>query len=163
MDAPGTRTVYIDGYNILLRHAPWRGLPLHAGRDRLRAFLEGLRWPVPVGRIVLVFDGRDAADGPPRRAGKVEIQFAPSADAALQEALRTHPHPDRLLIVTDDREILRTARSHGAHCHASQWLLALGRRRTPASGAGDARPDLPAGEARRITDELAKRWLKPPG
>ena len=151
----------IDGYNVIKRRESWRGLTLQEARTRLVALVSRAGWPVPVARIVLVFDGRGTDPGPAHGTGGVQIRFAsPSADADIQHAIRTSAHPDRLLVITDDGEILRTARSHGARCHSGRWLLARGlalpRRTEPA----EERADLPAAAARRITEELARRWLE---
>ena len=161
MGAAGSRTILIDGYNVIKRHEPWRRLTPQDGRTRLLALVSGIGWPVPVLRTVVVFDGRGADVAAVHRVGAVEVRFAsPSADACLQHAIRTSTHPDRLIVVTDDGDILRTAKSHGAHCRSSQWLLTLGLR-APRHGepAEERRAALPAAEARRITEELAKRWL----
>ena len=163
MDASGSRTVLIDGYNVIKRHEPWRRLTLQDGRTRLLALVSGIRWPVPVRSTIVVFDGRGADAAAVHRTGAVEVRFAsPSADACLQHAIRTSTHPDRLIVITDDGDILRTAKNHGARCHSSLWLLALGlkqRERAEPVGRPDDRSALPAAEARRITEELAKRWL----
>ena len=162
--ASSGHTVLIDGYNLIKRHAPWRALPLEAGRHRLADLAGRARWPFPVSRIVLVFDSArpDEAAGP-RRVGPVHVEFArPSADAYIQDAIRSARDPSRLLIVTDDGDILRTARSHGAPSHSGAWLF--GRAGTRSGGehgeGASGRSMLPASEARRITEELARRWLR---
>ena len=157
-------TVLVDGYNVIKRHAAWQSLPLEAGRAQLAALAGRVRWPFPASRVILVFDSRSAelAAGS-RRAGLVQIQFAsPSADAHIQEAIRAARDPSRLLIITDDGDILRTAKSHGAASRSGAWLLSRGEPRSGAAGreAASGRSTLSAAEARRITEELAKRWLK---
>jgi hypothetical protein len=162
MRSPGI-AVYIDAYNVILRHAPWRRLSLAARRAQLAALAAMARWPAPVERVVLVFDGPDAG-GPGRahRHGGVEMRFAsPSADAYLQETIRASVHPERLLLITDDAEILRTARSHGVRFHSAAWLLGRAAPAHSTSEPAAGRAELPAAAARRITEELAKRWLKP--
>jgi predicted RNA-binding protein with PIN domain len=164
MAASGGHTVLVDGYNVIKRHAAWRALPLEAGRTRLAALAGRVRWPFPAARVILVFDSRAAdPDAGPRRAGHIQITFAsPSADAHIQDAIRSARDPSRLLIVTDDGDILRTAKSHGAATRSCDWLV--DRAAPGSSQAGDepasGRPTLPASEARRITEELARRWLR---
>ena len=160
MGASGNQTVFIDGYNVIMRHVPWRRLPLREGRRHLEELAARLRWPVPAARVVVVFDGREAGPGlVAPRAGVVQVCFAsPSADAYIQQAIRTSPHPERLLVISDDREILRTAKHHGVRCQAGRWLLERGLPSRSAAPSGD-RPALPAAAARRITDELSRRWL----
>lgn len=161
MSSQGGQTVLIDGYNVIKRHEPWRRLLLQEARTRLVALVSRSGWPGPVVRVVLVFDGPEAGPGAAHGTGPVQVRFAsPSADADIQHAIRTSAHPDRLLVITDDGEILRTARSHGARCHSGRWLLARALAQPPRSEPAVGRTDLPAGAARRITEELAKRWLK---
>ena len=161
MGVTGSRTVLIDGYNVIKRHEPWRRLALQDGRTRLLRLVSGIKWSTPILHAIVVFDGRQGTETAIHRAGAVEVRFAsPSADACLQQAIRTSAHPDRLIVITDDGDILRTAKSHGARCHSSQWLLALDLKRRERVEPSEGRSILPAAEARRITDEFAKRWLK---
>jgi predicted RNA-binding protein with PIN domain len=159
-------TIFIDGYNVAKRPAAWRDLPLLELRERLLQLVQRIRWPVPVHRIVIVFDGGEP--GLPSRAvhGHIDVRFAaPSADAYIQEAIRASRTPQRLLIVSDDQEILRTARSHGAQRHSAKWLLDRADAAPKPSGRPHETPDkpsLPARTARRITEELEQRWLRPP-
>lgn len=169
MPAATDYTVLVDGYNVIHQHPAWRRLPLQAARRQLILWLNGARWPVPVGRILVIFDSPDGQPG--AGAGAVRVQFAaPSADAELQAQIRASRTPGRLLVVSDDLEILRTAKSHGAVRHSCRWLLSrpqasepnsAARRGREGAGRRDDRGPLPAASARRITEELAKRWLKP--
>lgn len=158
-------TVLVDGYNVIKRHASWAALPLAAARARLLDALGAAPWPVPVDRIIAVFDAQGAGLGSSERpGGRVAAEFARSADAALQERIRRHAHPDRLLVISDDRDILDTARSHGALRYPARWLTERGRTGPQRAGrdAASSCPSIPASAARRITEELAKRWLDPP-
>ena len=154
-------SILIDGYNVIKRHPDWRHLPLQAARRRLLGHLAGVRWPVPTPSIVVVFDtqGDDAGHAP---QSNLRVQFAsPSADAYLQDAIRRSPSPRHLVVISDDGEILRTAKSHGAQRYPTSWIFVHS---APAAGSRASHPpkgSLPAAEARRITEELAKRWLRP--
>lgn len=165
-------SILVDGYNVIKRHAPWSRLVLEDGRRRLIGLLQHARWPVPVTRIIVVFDTHDAEAGCHRMNDHVEVRFAsPSADAYLQDAIRALRAPARLLVISDDREILSTAKSHHAHWRHTSWLF-----EHAGSGAKSSKPardpkrssrhepedDHPsAGIARSITEEMAKRWLRP--
>lgn len=166
MGAPSGHTVLVDGYNVIKRHGPWHSLPLDIGRTRLAALIERIRWPFPAARVILVFDSRTAEPTiGPHRTGSVQIQFAsPSADAYIQDMIRSARDPARLLVVTDDGDILRTAKSHGIASRSGVWLLSRAQLHPDARGgeAPSGRAGLPAADARRITEELARRWLKNP-
>ena len=154
-------TALIDGYNVIKRHPAWARLHPAEGRQRLTQHLLGARWPVPIVDIVAVFDA--PATGVQHVSPLLQIRFAaPSADQWLQETVRASHTPDRLLIVTDDREILSTAKQHGTRCHSTAWLLE--RRRTtpiprPQGRRTSPAKELPAAQARRITEEFERRWL----
>lgn len=157
-------TAILDGYNVIKRHPQWAAWPLERARQQLVAFLAGHRWPVPVIRVLVVFDTQNPQPGGDYVVGGVTVRFAsPSADAAIQALLRADPQPRHLLIISDDREILDTARAHGARCQSSAWLWQA---RAGPSNAPDAAPEgkagLPAAQARAITEEMARRWLKNP-
>ncbi len=133
-------------------------------RRQLVLRLTAFRWPVPVTSVVVVFDAR-GMEPSGTADGLIRIRFAaPSADAYIQDAIRTSRAPSRLLVVSDDREILQTAQSHGAKRHPSRWLLLPPTSSSPRGReAADSRRTLPAANARRITEELARKWLKPSG
>jgi predicted RNA-binding protein with PIN domain len=157
-------TALLDGYNILLRHAAWAKLPLAEGRQRLVDWLAQCRWPVPVVRVRVIFDTREPHADSEQAIGAIRVQYAsPSADAAIQAAIRASAHPQRLIIVTDDQEILATARAHGARCLPPAALRAAQIAARPSrQGSEEPKAGLSAARARAITEELARRWLKPP-
>lgn len=148
----------IDGYNVIKRHPAWKRLTPFEGRRRLIQHVQTLHWPLHVTRAVAVFDAPSGSSQP--ITASLRICFAPSADAWIQDTIRACRTPERLLIVSDDREILDTAKSHGARCCPSTWLIE--RRSTSAPEPRRDTPstkNLPASEARRITEELEQRWL----
>lgn len=114
---------------------------------------------MPVRHIVVVFDG-PSGDGDRRLSGAIEVRFAPSADAWIQQAIRTSRSPSRLLILSNDREILATAKSHGARTDSIEQLFARSTAAVPDRRGAPEKSSLPAADARRITDELAKRWIR---
>ncbi len=164
MTASAGYAVLIDGYNVLLRHEPWQRLPLEAARRRFLILLQSVRWPYPVDRVTVVFDSREPDAGGTHSAGMLRVRFAsPSADAEILEAIRTSHTPRRLLVISDDGELVRSARSHGALHHTVRWLMDRARPTSrPQAGhraTEPGRPSLPAADARRITEELERRWL----
>ena len=162
MGGPRDYTVLIDGYNVIKRHAAWNHAPLPEARHRLMALLTRTRWSVAVSRILVVFDGPVSESVSSRGNRQLEVHFAtPSADAYIQRAIRTSPTPEHLLIISDDGEILRTAKSHGTRRYSTHWLFerSLSATPPPHPDRGSEKIALSASTARRITEELAKRWL----
>ena len=162
MSASQGYTVLIDGYNVIKRHAAWERLSLHEARTRLVALLGQTRWPVPVSRVMIIFDSPDPDGTSLQISNSLFVRFAaPCADAEIQHLIRTSSSPLRVIVMSDDGEILRTAKSYRTLRYPTKWLFEHGsttRRQPPES---DKVP--PSAEAaRRITEELAKRWLRRP-
>jgi predicted RNA-binding protein with PIN domain len=147
----------IDGYNVIMQHPGWRGLALAQARRRLLLALPTVPWPVPVECVDVIFDGPSAGMGEPAPAG-VRATFSDDADAAIRERIHTGP-AERLVVVSDDREIQDTAKSYGTHRYPVAWLLQrFASHVTPAGRAPSFTPPLSDAARRRINDELSKRW-----
>jgi predicted RNA-binding protein with PIN domain len=145
----------IDGYNVIMQHDAWSRLPLATARQRLVMAVARVPWPEPVARVDVVFDG-PASDGPlPSGQPGISITFAtPEADTLIQAKIRHAA--GRLVVISDDREIVGTAKSHGVRCYAVAWLL---ERLAPAQPRGGPPVGGPSEtDRRRITDELTRRW-----
>ncbi len=118
-------TILIDGYNVTKQHPRWRALSPSRARQQLTAAIQHAKWPVPVARVELVFDGDSTVTPAGRRAGPVgEVFGVPSADAMIASRVRNCLSPDRVIVVTNDREIVRSARAAGARVESAAWLLA---------------------------------------
>ena len=159
-------TVLIDGYNVIKRTRDFDSLPLETARNRLIALLPLVRWPTTVSQIIVVFDAPESSRLSP--SSKLAIQYAyPSADAFIRNRIQTGDERTRFIVVSDDREILHTAKVNGAVCYSTAWLM---RQRAPGkqgsspkrgdSGEHDDRP-LSGPREREITEELRKRWVEP--
>lgn len=132
------REILIDAYNVLYAD---RRLNALVRRDAERArdefvALVALRLPPGGGLGVVVFDAmRDPR--PVTETGRtrtsmqrgLQIVYArDSADTWIRDRIRAHPDPSLLTIVTSDREILETARVHGAGILRVADFLQLGKR-----------------------------------
>ncbi len=148
----------VDGYNVLGRHAAWRRhAPAQARRHLLDALADA-RWPVPVGAVHVIFDG--PCNETPVSSPVLRVQFAsPSADAAIGARLRAARASQRLLLVTDDSELVSLARAHGVTRQSCAWLLGRLEAAQAKPAAPSANPALSAAVRRRITEDLARQWL----
>ena len=157
-------TALIDGYNVIKRTPVFDRLSLEASRKQLIALLPQVRWPTVVSQVIVVFDAPESSRLSPR--AHLHVQYAhPSADAFIREKIQTAAGRSRFIVVSDDREILHTAKIHGSLCFSTAWLMqhAAGKR-GGRSGADVDRPEdrpLSAPREREITEELRKRWIKP--
>ena len=167
--ATSARTVLLGGYNIIHRHRPWQRLPLEEARRQLLQAAQAVRWPFAAApRLVVVFDGPGSDRLHP--SARLQVLFDPSADAAIQALIRRAAHPEQLVLISDDGELVRTAKAHRALQHSAAWFLeragclaapaprSTRRAARPDPSSGDPGPS--AADARRITEELAARWLK---
>src|SRR6185295_12880265 len=116
-------TILVDGYNLAHRRTQGRRLPPEQAREQVLALLRQTRWPFPGARLVVVFDGALPETGLPSSGGGLQVRFAASADAEIQAAIRDSGSPDRLAVVTDDGEIIRTAKSHRVRVFSCAWVV----------------------------------------
>ena len=153
--------VLVDGYNVIKRHPAWRRMPLVQARQQLTNTLRLTRWPVPVFRIDLIFDSaRQPTDAPPYHVDGIRVIFAaPAADAVIQEAIRQSVDSSHLIVISDDREILDTAKAHGALRHSTTWLLEHSQPPHPTPPSQETkRTPLTSKETRQINAELRRQW-----
>jgi predicted RNA-binding protein with PIN domain len=133
------REVLIDAYNVMFAHpriGPLLRRDLGLARDEFLA-LVAQRQPNDGSRMVVVFDAKREPATPTgvgRKGvgyrGGVHVVFAPdSADAWIQNRIRESEEPGTITIVTSDREILETARAHGAGAWRVADFLQLAARR----------------------------------
>lgn len=153
-------TVLIDGYNVLKRHPQWTKLPLMHARAQLLLALSDTRWPITVHGVAVVFDSAappEVPGLPGALAGAIRVVFAsPSADADILARVRQSNHPDRLVVVSDDREIVQTAKSHGVRHYSVDWLLERSQPRRESAAPVHEKPLLTPAERRRINAEVSR-------
>ena len=145
----GVTQLLVDGTNLL--HAMTRG----PDRQPPAALIGRLRGAIPPDtKITIVFDG------PPERsirgeriAGGLTVQYGGrySADTILvtlvEDAAMTSNEAnatDKILVVTDDRDLKFALRKRGARTTGSAWLIGrLDRPRLSSPSAGNSRPPMP--------------------
>ncbi len=136
-DEAPTELWLVDGYNVL--HALLSGETQRerfwdrASRERLLGLVAAAR-PV-LGPIEVVFDGpHPTGETEPEPA--VRTTFAEDADGFLLAQIAAASHPERIALVTRDRELAARARSRGARVVAPQRFLAWCREQSVRVGDG---------------------------
>ncbi len=161
---PGRQAVAIvDGYNVIMQHPQWRAIPVNQARRQLIAGLQRLRWPMLVETVEVVFDGSPGYPGEWLGGQGVRASFAGDADASIRRMIQESEAPERLIVVSDDREIVDTAKSHGSRGHGVRWLFE--RLASEAKAAQADRPSpgpLTPTQISAINAELRRRWKLPP-
>ena len=157
----------IDGYNLLnATGIVGRGSgPGGFERSRL-AFLNFLAAsidPREIPRTTVVFDAREAPPGLPRTVnhGGITVRFAAkheSADDLIAELIETASSPRRLVVVSSDHAVQRSARRRRAKpIDSDLWYAQLIRaRREREESAADA----PARPAVPLLEEDVNYWLR---
>jgi len=165
----------IDGYNIAHPIAPsvnaapgW----LQQQRDVLLRDLTNHLSASVRSRTCVVFDAaeppRDQADRYDHQG--IDVRFAVdhvSADELIQEIIRAHHTPKRLMVVSSDHQVQIAARRRGAqHCDSEPWIddLTDGKPRlavaideeSSAGGAGQGGPPKPP----PIDPDEVARWMR---
>jgi hypothetical protein len=165
----GVTQLLVDGTNLL--HAMTRG----PDRRPPAALIGRLRGAIPPEtKITIVFDG------PPERsirgeriAGGLTVQYGGrySADTILvtlvEDTSMTSSEAnatDKILVVTDDRDLKFALRKRGARTTGSAWLIGrLDRPRLASPSAGNSRPPapprIPQPQPGEETEEMTEpRW-----
>jgi len=91
-------------------------------RTRVLEAVEGATHERQHPHVWVVFDGSRPAPEP--GLGRLHSVFAPSADDWLLRRVRRSPHPERIVVVTADRQLADRARHHGATVQAPRSFLA---------------------------------------
>ena len=149
--------VIVDGYNVTKRHRDWSHLSLQQARQRLVVALTQAGWPVAVSEVEVIFDGATHGSGTARH-NHVRVRFARDADAEICRTIRLSRVPERLVVISDDREILGTAKVYGTKRYSTVWLLDHLQRKLPSKLTMDERTALTEVSRRNINAELIARW-----
>jgi predicted RNA-binding protein with PIN domain len=164
------REILIDAYNVMFAHpqlGPLLRRDLQRARDEFLALVAS-RQPADGSRTIVVFDAK-REPAPTTNVGRVgssyhqgvHVVFArDSADAWIQERIRTSPEPAGITLVTSDREILATAEAHGSTILRVSEFLSLPSRRH-ARARELRQTEKPEHQSRREIAEWERLFEKP--
>ena len=155
----------IDGYNVIKQVTFLTGKKLQAGREGLVQFIERYR---PQGsdrnEVTLVFDGKADVSGPDSSTKSVRVLFScgQNADTRIKYIVEHARNPKRIVVVSDDKEIIFYCRSLGARVKSVKEFLfasALARPIKEQEDDGSDKPEPQTQAANEITEHLRKIWL----
>ena len=118
-------SILVDGYNVAKQ--AWPRLDLPGQRVVLLDALENLARRFG-SDITVVFDGADVVGATGRGRHLVRVVFSPDdmiADDLLREEVQRLPASRQVVVVTNDREIVRDVRAMGANTMSSDQLIAV--------------------------------------
>ena len=154
----------IDGYNVIKQVSFLTGKKLRSGREGLVRFIEHYH---PQGsnrnQVTLVFDGK-ADVSSPRFKSPVIVIFSKgeSADTKIKRMVEKSKNPKRIVVVTDDKEIMFYCRSIGAALSSVREFInnSTLRKKINSEYASEEKLDLDSAVAKRITEDLKKIWVR---
>jgi len=116
----------VDGYNV--SKSAWGQSPLEAQRQRLLRSLAPLVARTGAETTV-VFDAANLTSRPVVAAPRgVKVVFSPPgviADDVVRDLVAAEPPGRTVVVVTDDQEVVRDARAHGARAASASALIEL--------------------------------------
>ncbi|MBU1044696.1 MAG: NYN domain-containing protein [Candidatus Omnitrophica bacterium] len=154
----------IDGYNVIKQVSFLTGKKLRSGREGLVRFIELYR---PHGsnrnQVTLVFDGQADVSSPQFKSQVIVIfSKGESADEKIKRMVERSKNPKRIVVVTDDKEIMFCCRSIGATVSSVRDFINSSYRAKQADSVSEQedKPELDSAIAMRITEDLKNIWLK---
>jgi YacP-like NYN domain len=117
--------VLIDGYNVAM--LGWPKLGLEAQRSALIDAVENLQRRFGTDATI-VFDGAEVVGAHAGRRRTARVVFSPAgviADDVIRSEIARLPADRHVVVVTNDAEVVRDARSAGCNVVSSNALLAL--------------------------------------
>ncbi|MBU0633942.1 MAG: NYN domain-containing protein [Candidatus Omnitrophica bacterium] len=154
----------IDGYNAVYKIDSLKDNSLRNKRDALIGLIERHE---PQGslrnEVTVVFDGKPEVSGCEHK-GQINVLFSKneSADEKIKKIVEKSSNPKRIVIVSDDRQVIYYCRSLGAKVKSVAEFFGFGHKKNKFS-RDEAPPDKPALDpdtAKNITDQLKNLWLK---
>ena len=159
-------TLILDGYNMahaVPEVASCLDRSLQAAREALVRLCQAYQARRgDIGKIYVVFDGRDAETfgARERTQGGVTVVFSQKPEEADQRILRViEAQRGRCVVVSNDNEVSNNARAFGASVLSVQQFYEQAKQGTahrPGHSTSPGKADLPAGTARQITEDYRK-------
>lgn len=158
----------VDGYNVLKSSPLFKNRTLQEARAAFISYVERNRlWGSLRNKLVIVFDGSREIAGI-MQAYPFDIIFTQdeTADEKICRLVLAKALPRNIVVVTDDKGLIRLVRPYGVKIMGSQEFLNRSKvkaNRKLASLGSDAdfeKIDLNAVEKEKITEELKKIWVE---
>lgn len=158
----------VDGYNVLKSSILFKNRALQEARAAFVSYVERNRlWGSLRNKLIIVFDGSRDVVGT-RQAYPFEIIFTSdeTADEKICRLVASNALPRNVVVVTDDKGLIRQVRGYGAKIMGAQEFLGRSKVQGLKKGQSavylrdDPEEDLNLVEKEKITEELKKIWLK---
>ncbi len=154
----------IDGYNVIKQVDFLTGRKLQDGREGLVRFIERYHPHGSVkNEVTLVFDGKPQISSPAMNTS-VRVIFSQheSADDKIKYIVEHSRNPKRIVVVSDDKQIIFYCRSLGAQIKSVKEFLVkeISRHKGSKIDEDEEKPELDSAVAAFITEQLKKLWIR---
>jgi len=151
-------TYIIDGFNLVHRiNDVKRSLTPH--RDLIRYIKENRLVGSQNNRVIVVYDGHENDDVKYESQFQVRFSYDETADEVIKSIVKSYENKDKLIVVSDDREVRDAARLEGASiCRTGAFLSKKKVLKGPDVPDRDEK-DINCSEMIDITEELEKIWV----
>lgn len=160
-----SRQFLLDGYNVLHKMPELVEKSLEDGRAGLLRFIsQGRPQGSPRNSVIVVFDGSEDVWSLPSE-GETRVLFSKgeSADDLIKRLIEEAANPREIVLVSDDRDLVKFAGAQGAEVWTVADFLRQGRKRAlPATAQGKATDGKVISEVfrARVDREFERIWLK---
>jgi predicted RNA-binding protein with PIN domain len=152
----------IDGYNVVKQVPSFALKKLKNSREGLIQLIKKYKLTgSSKNGVTIVFDGQKDIIAP-----KIQTEFevifteGESADDRIKKIIKSSPQPSRLIVVTDDKELIFFARNHRAIIYSTSKFLNKILKVKDTKKIYMEKFKLSPNIAREITEELKKIWLR---
>ena len=148
----------IDGYNLLHQLPSLKGKGIDRAREELIRKLEIKR--KSFDGILIVFDGERGNLGRNLSEEKIKVIFSGelSADDYIKRIVKNSKTPQKITVVTDDREIKDFVKLYGTHLLSTKKMGDILYPEKPVITEIYEKPSPSSEKGKRINEELRRIW-----
>ncbi|MFH1857215.1 MAG: NYN domain-containing protein [Candidatus Omnitrophota bacterium] len=153
----------IDGYNLMNQIPSISSEKLEDARQSLVRFIKKNNLTGSFrNEVTIVFDGKEEVFSlSVEKEFKIIFSKGEIADDKIKRMIASSENPARIILVTNDKDLVFFAKNHGAYVHSVKVFLSKVSKSENKSIAGGLtdKSRLPFRKAHEITQELKKIWL----
>jgi predicted RNA-binding protein with PIN domain len=148
----------LDGYNIITIS---KKMDIDSERDKLITFVRNSK-KLFKHTVIIFFDGSSpfTSNISSSKNCKVVFTWEKSADDAIIDFIIKHKNPKEIIVVTNDRELQNKSKANGCRIETNeQFYFRITSPPKKIKPKGHSDKKIPS-NAQKITEELARLWLK---
>lgn len=153
----------IDGYNVIKRSSLFNNKKLKDARSAFLSYIDLYRPHGSVrNRVVVVFDGTlEGFSFKENFPFEVIFSQGETADEKIKKMVASFANPKNIVLVTDDKGLALSLRPHGVIIMGTtEFLNKNQNKKEKGTSLSDAGIELNIVQREKITEEMARLWLK---